>query len=51
MEVVEEENIKPKIKKSTTQNLFQALDDEEDIFDKNSIFHYLQYKDKDWADL
>lgn len=48
MEVVEEE---VKMKKSESQNIFQALDDGDEIFDKNSIFHFLQYKGKAWADL
>lgn len=49
MEVVEEG---VKMKKNESENLFQALDDGDDeMFDTNSIFHYLQYKDEAWADL
>lgn len=50
MEVVEEE-VKPKMKKSESQNVFQALDDEDELFDTNSIFHFLQYIGKAWVDL
>lgn len=49
MEVVEEKEVK--MKKSESQNVFQALDDDDDLFDTNSIFHFLQYKDKPWAEL
>lgn len=50
MEVVEEKEIK--MKKSKSQNVFEALDDDDDdMFDTNSIFHFLQYKDKSWAEL
>ena len=53
MEVVEEEKeTKSKMKKSISDNHFGALDqDEEDLYNSNSIFHFLQYNETPWAEL
>ena len=51
MEVIEEKEVDVKMKKSISKNVFQALDDDEELFDTNSIFHFIQYRGKLWADL